>query len=173
MRARSVPGLLLACAAAACASDSVETSQHISMIVNGVNAFGERVGFLEIRPGFPRATWQGPNGVMIDLGTLPGGSRSSAVAIDDAGTIAGQSETAGGAFHAVRWRHGIIQDLGTLPGGDFSVASAIAGDAVLGESTARDGTLHAFRWHDGTLTDLGRFSPPGSGAAPPPPGGRR
>jgi probable HAF family extracellular repeat protein len=149
---------MLACLAVACA-DAVETDQHFRMIVNGVNAYGESVGFLETRPGFPRATWQAPNGVMIDLGTLPGGSRSSAVAIDDAGTIAGQSETAGGAFHAVRWHHGIIADLGTLPGGDFSVATAIEGDAVLGESTARDGTLHAVRWQDGTLTDLGRFQP--------------
>jgi probable HAF family extracellular repeat protein len=163
---------MLACLAVACV-DAVETTQHARMIVNGVNAFGERVGFLEIRPGFPRAAWQGPNGVMIDLGTLPGGSRSSAVVIDEAGTIAGQSETAGGAFHAVRWRHGIIEDLGTLPGGNFSVASAIEGDAVLGESTARDGMLHAFRWQDGTWTDLGRFRPPGSGAAPPPRGDRR
>lgn len=158
---------MLACLAVAC-SDAVETNQHARMIINGVNAFGESVGFLELRPGFPRAAWRAPNGVMIDLGTLPGGSRSSAVVIDDGGTIAGQSETAGGAFHAVRWRHGIIEDLGTLPGGDFSVASAMEGDAVLGESTARDGMLHAFRWQDGTLTDLGRFSSPGSGAAPPP-----
>ena len=163
---------MLACLAVAC-TDAVETNQHPRMIVNGVNAFGESVGFLETRPGVPRATWQGPNGVMIDLGTLPGGSRSSAVVIDDTGTIAGQSEIAGGAFHAVRWHHGIIEDLGTLPGGDFSVASAIEGDAVLGESTARDGLLHAFRWRDGTVTDLGRFSPPATGAAPPPRGDRR
>ncbi|HET9709270.1 MAG TPA: hypothetical protein VFP39_13305 [Gemmatimonadales bacterium] len=169
---RSLVLAMLACQAVAC-SDAVETNPHARMIINGVNAFGESVGFLEIRPGFPRATWQGPNGVMIDLGTLPRGSRSSAVAIDDAGTIAGQSETAGGAFHAVRWRHGIIEDLGTLPGGDFSVASAIEGDAVLGESTARDGMLHAFRWRDGTMTDLGRLSPPGSDAALPPRGDRR
>jgi probable HAF family extracellular repeat protein len=150
---------MLTCVAVSCATDAVETNRPFRMIVNGVNAYGESVGFLETRPGFPRATWQAQNGVMIDLGTLPGGSRSSAVAIDDAGTIAGQSETAGGAFHAVRWRHGIIEDLGTLPGGDFSVATAIEGDAVLGESTARDGTLHAARWRDGTLTDLGRFQP--------------
>jgi uncharacterized membrane protein len=100
---RSPALAMFACLAVAC-TDAVETNQHARMIINGVNAFGESVGFLETRPGFPRATWQGPNGEMIDLGTLPGGSRSSAVAIDDAGTIAGQSETAGGAVHAVRCR---------------------------------------------------------------------
>lgn len=163
----------LAISTIGCGTDLLQTSQSAQMIVNGVNASEESVGFLEKRPGFPRAMWRGPTGVMIDLGTLRGGSRSSAVAIDDAGSIAGQSETADGAFHAVRWRHGIIEDLGTLPGGDFSVASAIDGDVVLGESTARDGMLHAFRWRDGTMADLGRFRAPGSGAAPPPPGGRR
>lgn len=163
----------LAISTIGCGTDSLQTSQGAQMVVNGVNASGEIVGFLETRPGFPRAVWRGPTGVRIDLGTLRGGSRSSAVAIDDAGSIAGQSETADGSFHAVRWRHGIIEDLGTLPGGDFSVASAIDGDVVLGESTARDGVLHAFQWRDGTMTDLGRFSVPGSGAALPPRGDRR
>ena len=166
MRFSSMP-IGLAVTLLACATDSVETNQNPTMVVNAVNASGESVGFVESRPGLPRATWRAANGVMIDLGTLPGGSRSSAVAVDDALTIVGQSETARGAFHAVRWHHGIIEDLGTLPGGDFSVASAIDGDAVLGESTARDGLLHAFRWQHGTMVDLGRFSPAGSGAPPP------
>lgn len=165
--------VLLACAAIACVSDSPETSPPAPMIVNAVNQFGESVGFIESRPGFPRAAWRAPNGVTIDLGTLPGGSRSSAVAVDDALTIAGQSETAGGAFHAVRWHHGIIEDLGTLPGGDFSVASAVDGNIVLGESTAQDGMLHAFRWQNGTMTDLGRLSAAASAAAPPPRAGRQ
>ena len=167
----SVASIVLA--GVACATDSLETSPPASMVVNAVNAFGESVGFAEARSGFPRAAWRAPGGVTIDLGTLPGGSRSSAVAVDDALTIAGQSETAGGAFHAVRWYHGVIEDLGTLPGGDFSVASAVAGDVVLGESTARDGVLHAFRWQDGVMTDLGRLSAPAAGAAPRPRAGRR
>jgi probable HAF family extracellular repeat protein len=139
------------------------------MVVNAVNALGESVGFLEARPGHPRAMLRSASGVLIDLGTLPGGSRSSAVAIDDAGTVVGQSETASGQFRAVRWRHGAIEDLGTLPGGDFSVASAFDGGAVLGESDAGDGVLHAFRWQDGRMTDLSRFSPAASGALPPRP----
>lgn len=157
----------LASATVACGTDSLESNHDSPMVVNAVNTFGESVGFLEAHPGFPHAMWKGPSGVMIDLGTLPGGSRSSAVAIDDLGTIAGQSETASGAFHAVRWRHGIIEDLGVLPGGDFSVASAIDGSTVLGESTARDGRLHAFRWRNGAMTDLGRFSPFASSGEPP------
>ena len=165
--------MVLALTALACATDSPETSRSDQMVVNAVNALEESVGFREARPGLPRAMWRSARGALIDLGTLPGGSRSSAVAIDDAGTIVGQSETARGEFRAVRWRHGTIEDLGTLPGGDFSVASAIDGGAVLGESDAGDGVLHAFRWLDGKMTDLGRFSAAAAGGAPPPRPDRR
>lgn len=149
--ALAMPGL-------ACTIESPEAS-GAHMVVNAVSARGASVGFLEAQPGLPRAVWRAPSGVTVDLGTLPGGLRSSAVAIDDAGTIVGQSETARGSFRAVRWRRGVIEDLGTLPGGDFSVASAIAGDVVLGESDARDGLLHAFRWQNGRMTDLGPLNP--------------
>jgi probable HAF family extracellular repeat protein len=172
MRCSSVP-MVLAITVFACTTDSPETSAGAQMVVNAVNALGESAGFLETRPGLPQAMLRSASGVLIDLGTLPGGSRSSAVAIDDAGTIVGQSETARGEFRAVRWRHGAIEDLGTLPGGDFSVASAIEGGAVLGESEAGDGVLHAFRWQDGRMTDLGRFSLPAASAALPPRSDRR
>lgn len=158
---------LVAIAASACASDAPEAGGGAPMIVNAVNVSGE-VGFREVHPGCPRAMWRAPGGALIDLGTLPGGRRSSAVAIDAAGTIVGQSETARGTFRAVRWHHGVIEDLGTLPGGDFSSATAIDGGAVFGESDAGDGVLHAFRWQDGRMTDLGRLSVPADGAPPPP-----
>lgn len=171
MRSSSVP-MILAITAFACI-DSPETSRGAQMVVNGVNALGESVGFLEVQPGLPRATLRSASGVVVDLGTLPGGSRSAAVAVDDAGTIVGQSETARGEFRAVRWRHGTIEDLGTLPGGDFSVASVIDGGAIMGESNAGDGVLHAFRWQDGRMADLGRFSSPAASGAPPPRPDRR
>jgi len=164
MRCSSVP-MILAITAFAC-TDSPETSRGVQMVVNAVNALGESVGFLEVQPGLPRATLRSASGVVVDLGTLPGGSRSAAVAVDDAGTVVGQSETASGEFRAVRWRHGTIEDLGTLPGGDFSVA-------IMGESNAGDGVLHAFRWQDGRMADLGRFSSPAASGAPPPRPDRR
>lgn len=150
-----------------CTTDPPAATRGAQMVVNAVNKRGVSVGFVEVRPGVAHAVWRSPNGTMIDLGMLPGGSRSSAVAIDDLGTIVGQSETARGAFRAVRWRHGLIEDLGTLAGGDFSVASAIDGDAVFGESDAGDGVLHEFRWQEGRMTDLGRVSVPAGGAPRP------
>ena len=63
--------------------------------------------------------WQ--NGVLTDLGTLPGGNDSSANVINARGWIAGGSTTGeidpltgGPIFHAVLWKDGEIIDLGTL-----------------------------------------------------------
>src|SRR5947207_13273926 len=64
------------------------------------------------------------NGVMTDLGTLPGGSNSAAFVIDDRGLIMGGSDN--GVIDpvsglpegiAVLWKNGQIISLGTLGGG--------------------------------------------------------
>jgi probable HAF family extracellular repeat protein len=74
------------------------------------------------------------NGVLTDLGTLPGGVNSAALWIDKSGLIAGLSENgetdplyAGlPEVHAVLWQHGKITDLGTLPEGGYeSEANAV------------------------------------------------
>lgn len=168
------PFVALAVIGLACATDpTTRRPDPGGFSIKATNALGEAVGFIERAPGFPRAAHRSRGGTMTDLGTLPGGFRSSAVVIDDAGTIVGQSETSAGRFRAVRWRRGVIQDLGTLPGGGFSVASAIAGDTVLGESDLAGGALHAFRWVDGRMTDLGPFSVPATSGEPPPRPDRR
>jgi probable HAF family extracellular repeat protein len=169
MRHTSLLVTALAVIGIACAMDSPTTGRPDpgGFTVNATNSLGESVGFIERTPGFPRAAHRSRGGTMTDLGTLPGGFRSSAVAIDDAGTIVGQGETAAGRFRAVRWHRGVIQDLGTLPGGGFSVASAIEGDTVFGESDVGSGALHLFRWVDGRMTDLGRLTPPAASGEPP------
>ncbi|MBT8461033.1 MAG: hypothetical protein KJO44_00820 [Gemmatimonadetes bacterium] len=50
-----------------------------------------------------RATLWVPGAEPFDLGTLPGGSNSSAFAINDRGLIAGWSDTESGEFHVVLW----------------------------------------------------------------------
>jgi hypothetical protein len=72
------------------------------------------------------------NGVLTDLGTLPGGYFSFAQEINDEGLIAGSSEngqtdplTGTPAFHSVLWRGDKIIDLGALDGGSESQGIAI------------------------------------------------
>jgi probable HAF family extracellular repeat protein len=93
---------------------------------------------------------------LVDLGTL-GGNVSEAHAINDRGTVVGESQLASGATHAFLWRHGRMRDLGTLGGSD-SVASAVNDrDQVVGSSLTADGSLHGFLWQDGQMRDLGSF----------------
>jgi probable HAF family extracellular repeat protein len=47
--------------------------------------------------------------VVTDLGTMPGGSSSSATAINDRDQVVGSSEVAGGNNHAFFWTAGAMQ----------------------------------------------------------------
>jgi probable HAF family extracellular repeat protein len=80
---------------------------------------------------YPNA-FQWRNGVLTNLGALPGSPYSGASWISSNGLIAGVSEngqndplTGFPVGHAVLWQGGGITDLGTLPGGYNSVAQAV------------------------------------------------
>jgi probable HAF family extracellular repeat protein len=111
-----------------------------------------------------RGTRAGSACGIVGLGTLPGGSQSVAVAINDAGTIVGAADSPTG-WHAVRWdRTGRITDLGALPGA-VSTSAKLINDAgtSAGISVAPDGP-HLLRWDErGRMTDLGVI--PGTSAA--------
>lgn len=92
-----------------------------------------------------------------DLGTL-GGPSSVALALDDAGQVAGYSDTASGERHAFVWTPAAgMVDLGTL-GGTMSVPQAenASGQVVGWSYTAGDAEPHAFSWTAaGGMVDLG------------------
>jgi len=120
------------------------------------------------------------NGVLTDLGTLPGGSSSQADWISANGLIAGLSQNgeidpiAPGfpELRAVLWWGDQIIDLGTLPEGGFeSVANAVnnRGQVVgFAVNTVPDNfsfvglptQTRAFLWQEGRMRDLGTLGGP-------------
>ena len=130
--------------------------------------------------------WQ--DGVLTDLGVLPGVNSAAPNWINDRGVVVGASEngmidplTGFPETEAVVWKHSQIINLGTL-GGNASSANAVnnRGDvtgnalntildpfeASFGPPNYLYGTgatqMHAFLWQDGTMQDLGTLGGPDS-----------
>ena len=131
------------------------------------------------------------NGVMSDLGTLPGNNNSVAGSINSRGWATGQSQSSTidpvlgfPEFRAVLWKHGQIIDLGTLGSGTESLGVYVndAGQ-VIGFSTVNAEPdpfgffgfqTHTFIWQDGHKLDIGTlggdYAGPGSSCSHPPEG---
>jgi probable HAF family extracellular repeat protein len=123
--------------------------------------------------------WQ--NGVLSDLGTLPGGTSSCTEWINERGVIVGGATngaidplTGYPEVNAALWKNGTIRNLGTL-GGNESVAFGLnnrgqaAGFALntipdLYTNVFAFGATqaHAFLWQDGVMQDLGTLGGPDS-----------
>lgn len=96
---------------------------------NAINNSGQIVGAYRVSGTNYRAFLYtgtpGSDGVMQSLGALPGGSRSEAYDINDAGLIVGEAET-GDGYTAFLYMNGQMYDLGNLGDRDsWSTAYAI------------------------------------------------
>jgi len=125
----------------------------------GLNNRGEVTGNSSVAAG-PEHAFVWRDGVMTDLGILPGDLSSAGWGINNSGQVAGSSSIASTVnkvpFDAVLWDDGEIIPLGTL-GGLFGFALAIneRGQVTGGARTAA-GLLRAFLWdEDSGMTDLG------------------
>jgi probable HAF family extracellular repeat protein len=143
----------LALPAILAAQDSAAKHRHYTLVdvgpsgITDINSRGTGVGATTVYdPGCDcnavhAIKWR--NGVLTDLGTLPGGVNSAAGAINSQGAIFGQSENGlidpvygAPAFVATIWKDGKIKNLGTL-GGGFSVPGVFA------DARPRDGCLNS------------------------------
>jgi probable HAF family extracellular repeat protein len=127
--------------------------------------------------------WQ--NGVLNDLGALPGLNTSAAFGISDSGLSAGFSENGEidpllgiPEVHAVFWKDGQITDLGTLEGGYESAAfnvnsrgqvAGVSQNLVPDEFNFLGTQQRTFLWQDGVMQDLGTLGGPDAGIIGGPP----
>ena len=104
------------------------------------------------------------NGSVSNLPGLGGVMNNAAFAINNAGQIAGISDSPGDATtYAVLWQNGAITNLGTLPGDVSSVANDInAQGQVVGVSCDANFNCRAFLWNHGVAIDLNSLIPPDS-----------
>ena len=112
-------------------------------------------------------------GHVSDLGALPGGQESFAIAIDDRGQAAGMSSNGtpdpfsvfgwGTETRGFAWQKGVMTDLGTLGGGDTLVNAQNRQGQITGASYTNATpnpatglpTTDPFLWHHGHMRDLG------------------
>jgi probable HAF family extracellular repeat protein len=116
------------------------------------------------------------DGVLRDLGSLPGVNSSQGTGINDHGLAVGLSQNGeidpilgAPAAHAVLWRNRRISDLGTLGGYESNAASVNDAGDVTGFSTVPGPldpysflgqSIHAFFWRNGVMQDVGTLGGP-------------
>jgi probable HAF family extracellular repeat protein len=135
----------------------LNTSGQVAGSAETPNVFNPNIG-LHTHHAF---LWN--NGVMTDLGTLPGATSpndfSIAYGINSSGHVVGESDT-GVDHHAFLWSNSVMTDLGIVHGGPDSVAHGInISDQVVGTSGRS-----AFLWSPSAgMIDLNTLIPSGSG----------
>jgi probable HAF family extracellular repeat protein len=135
-------------------------------------------------PEFRAVLWK-KDSPIIDLGTLPGGTESLGIYVNDSGQVIGFS-TVGSSFdplgfiglptHTFLWENGKMTDIGTLGGADAFPGSSCSGqphNLIVGFSSISDAvndatglpTIDIFMWKDGQMSDLGNLGGTLSGFA--------
>ena len=130
-----------------------------SAIANDINAQGQIVGFMGDSAVTDHAfLWE--NGIVTDLGIIPGGTSADARSINNLGHVAGMGRvpregTIFGVPHAFFWDGQTMIDLGVLPGKVESSASDLNdADQIVGSSFLSGEGNTAVLWQDGQIYKL-------------------
>lgn len=104
------------------------------------------------------------NGTVTNLGTLPGGTTSVGLGINNSGQVVGYSNTSG-AERGFIYSSGVMTPLGSLTGGPSNAYGINDSGQAVGSSVASNGSLHAVLYGaGGAPTDLGTLGGPESHA---------
>jgi probable HAF family extracellular repeat protein len=129
-------------------------------------------------PEFRAVLWK-LDGI-VNLGTLPGGTESLGIYVNDSGQVVGISDNGvpdpfssvffftGTQIHTFIWEDGVMRDIGTLGGPDAAPGSSCSGqprNVIVGlsftsftpNSSTGFPTLDPFLWKNGVMTDLGNL----------------
>ena len=116
---------------------------------------GDIVGNATINGNQHAVLWR--NGVMIDLGVLPGHESSRALGINESGQIVGSSRdldgSNGNATSPFLWDNGVMTDLGVLAGNRGSAADINAAGEIVGSAPG------PFWWRNGNMYNLQPVDP--------------
>jgi len=149
-------GLMMTCSVSAHATTYAITDLGAIGRPRGINDLGQVV----LQAGSQVYVWQ--NGVVQDLGTLPGSMQIGGVGsgrrgINNRGQMLGV-DASSGSERAYLWENGAIQDLGTLPGCDRIIPYGLndLGQVVgIAMSSVSSIPQYAFLWEDEVMRDLG------------------
>ena len=81
-----------------------------------INTIGQILGVSGTAGTLNQHACRNDQGILSDLGTMPGGSLSATLAINGSGQIARYATASTGAFHAFLYQNGTMKDLDVLPG---------------------------------------------------------
>jgi probable HAF family extracellular repeat protein len=152
------------------------SSAVFEMTDAGIGAGGSENGLVDPVAGVPAThAVLFDTGRVIDIGALPGGNESFAVAITNAGLVAGFSSNGtpdsysclvfcwGTQTRTFVWQNGTMTDIGTLGGGDNFITTMNDRGQIAGNSFTNDTpnattglpTMDPYLWDHGRFTDLG------------------
>ncbi|MHC4082592.1 MAG: DUF3466 family protein [Planctomycetota bacterium] len=121
---------------------------------NGISENGTIAGYSTTGFGVHAVLWTETG--IVDLGGPDGEIVSDAVAVNDAGQVAGYDEGSPQTYQGYLWESGSWTPLGVLPGHGESITRDIdSAGRIVGSSFILGGEHRAVMWDAGVLTDLG------------------
>ena len=129
-------------------------------LASDINQAGEIVGWMGLSPSIDSHAFLWEDGVMVDLGVIPGGFTGRGSAINNLGQVVVNGNLPfkgfGQLIRAFLWTNSEFTDLGTLPGLERCSATDINDEAQIVGMCSQPNLQgqRPFIWQNGVMTDL-------------------